>query len=155
MVGAALYGGFAPPTPKHPTASILLNLTDTTPRQVGPRPPQDDDPDADEHEGQERADARHVTKVCDWHEPGEGAYEYEEKRGSSATAYAILGAAWRTAAAGTRAMAKNTRDCPSSITRITEVKPQMMPRLIITLSQGKGVRSIAVATGAASPCMAR
>jgi hypothetical protein len=35
MVGAALYGGFAPPTPKHPTASILLNLTDTTKENEG------------------------------------------------------------------------------------------------------------------------
>ena len=50
-----------------------------------------------------------------------------------------------------RDMLKNTRLCPSNITRITEVYPQMMANFTPDASQVKGVAAIATATGAALP----
>ena len=53
-----------------------------------------------------------------------------------------------------RDMEKKTRDWPSSITRITEVKPAMMASLTAVFSQTNGVLAMASATGAALPLKA-
>src|ERR1035437_5400563 len=48
-------------------------------------------------------------------------------------------------------MEKNTRDWRSSMTRITDVYPAMMPITIVVCSATDGKRWITVATGEASP----
>jgi hypothetical protein len=50
-----------------------------------------------------------------------------------------------------RDMESNTRDWPSSITRITEVKPQTMPNFTRLFIHRNGVLSMASAAGAATP----
>ena len=50
-----------------------------------------------------------------------------------------------------RDIEKNTRDWPSSITRITDVKPAMIASLTSGCSQLYGVCAMATATGAATP----
>src|ERR1017187_7505439 len=46
---------------------------------------------------------------------------------------------------------KNTRDCPSSMTRITDVYPAMMPITMVVCNATEGNSAITVATGDASP----
>src|ERR1017187_1689530 len=50
-----------------------------------------------------------------------------------------------------RDIEKNTRDCPSNITRITELYPAIMPMTIVICNAWLGNCLITVATGDASP----